>query len=73
MAQVSARVAIVGGGEVGGLLAHVLARRNVAPEICLIDDNARAAQGKALDMSQAAPVEGFASNVSGSADLTTIA
>jgi len=73
MAQVSARVAIVGGGEVGGLLAHVLARRNVAPEICLIDDNARAAQGKALDISQAAPVEGFASNVSGSADLTTIA
>jgi len=73
MAQVSARVAIVGGGEVGGLLAHVLARRNVAPEICLIDDNARAAQRKALDISQAAPVEGFASNVSGSADLTTIA
>jgi len=73
MAQVSARVAIVGGGESGGLLAHVLARRNVAPEICLIDDNGRAAQGKALDIIQAAPVEGFASNVSGSADLTTIA
>jgi len=73
MAQVSARVAIVGGGEVGGLLAHVLARRNVAPEICLIDDNGRAAQGKTLDISQAAPVEGFASIVSGSADLITIA
>jgi malate dehydrogenase len=73
MAQVSARVAIVGGGELGGLLAHVLARRNIAPEIRLIDDNVRAAQGKALDITQAAPVEGFSSNVSGSADLTEIA
>jgi malate dehydrogenase len=73
MTQVAARVAIVGGGEVGGLLAHVLARRSVAPEICLIDDNGRAAQGKALDIGQAAPVEGFASNVSGSADLTALA
>jgi hypothetical protein len=73
MAQVSARIAIVGGGELGGLLAHVLARRNVAPEICLVDDNGRAAQGKSLDISQAAPVEGFASNVSGSADLITVA
>jgi len=30
-------VAIVGGGELGGLLAHVLARRNLASDIRLID------------------------------------
>jgi malate dehydrogenase len=67
------QVAIVGGGELGGLLAHVLARRNIASDIRLIDDNGRAAEGKALDIAQAAPVEGFASNVSGSADLSVVA
>jgi malate dehydrogenase len=67
------QVAIVGGGEVGGLLAHALARRNIAPDIRLIDDNGRAALGKALDIMQAAPVEGFSSNLSGATDLSAIA
>jgi malate dehydrogenase len=67
------QVAIVGGGEVGGLLAHALARRNIAPDVCLIDDNGRAALGKALDIMQAAPVEGFSSNLSGAAELSAIA
>jgi malate/lactate dehydrogenase len=67
------QVAIVGGGEVGGLLAHALARRNIAPEICLIDDNGRAALGKTLDIMQAAPVEGFSSNLSGATELSAIA
>jgi malate dehydrogenase len=68
-----AHVAIVGGGELGGLLAHVLARRNIASDIRLIDDNARAAEGKALDISQAAPIEGSAAKVSGSADVSLVA
>jgi malate dehydrogenase len=67
------QVAIIGGGELGGLLAHVLARRDIAPDIRLIDDNVRAALGKTLDISQAAPVEGFASRLSGSADLSVAA
>ena len=68
-----ARVAIVGGGELGGLLAHALAHRHIASDVYLIDDNARAAEGKALDIAQAAPVEGFASNLTGSADLSLVA
>jgi len=67
------QVAIVGGGEVGGLLAHALARRNIAADICLIDNNGRAALGKALDIMQAAPVEGFSSNLSGATELSAIA
>ncbi len=67
------QVAIVGGGEVGGLLAHALARRNIVPAICLIDDNGRAAAGKMLDIVQAAPVEGFSSNLSGAAELSAVA
>jgi malate dehydrogenase len=66
-------VAIVGAGELGGLTAHALARRNAADIVRLIDDGGRVAEGKALDIGQAAPVEGFATTVIGSADLSTVA
>jgi len=62
------RVVVLGAGELGGLLAHALAKRGVAGEICLVDDRGRAADGKALDIMQAAPVEGFSARVIGSAD-----
>lgn len=61
-------VAIVGAGELGGLTAHALARRNAAGVVRLIDDRGRLAAGKALDISQAAPVESFATTVIGSTD-----
>src|SRR5438128_6121949 len=66
-------VAIVGAGELGGLVAHALARRNGADIVRLIDDNGHVAEGKALDISQAAPVEGFAGTVAGSTDLSAAA
>ena len=66
-------VAIVGAGELGGLIAHALARRNAAGLVRLIDDAGRVAEGKALDISQAAPVEGFTAIVVGSTDLSTAA
>src|SRR5881394_106871 len=62
------RVVIIGAGELGGLAAHALARRGVAQDICLIDERGRVAEGKALDIMQAAPVEGFAATVTGSSD-----
>ena len=62
------RVVILGAGELGGLLAHALATRSVAREICLIDEKGRVAEGKALDIMQAAPVERFSSTVVGSTD-----
>jgi malate dehydrogenase len=61
------QIAIGGAGEIGGLAAHALARRNVA-DVHLIDDNGRAAEGKALDIMQAAPMEGFSARVSGDAE-----
>jgi len=66
-------VAIVGAGELGGLVAHALVRRNAADLVRLIDDHGRVAEGKALDIGQAAPVEGFAGSVAGSTDLSTAA
>jgi malate/lactate dehydrogenase len=53
-------VAIVGAGELGGAVAHVLARRDAVRSIVLADESGRVAAGKALDIAQAAPVEGFA-------------
>jgi malate dehydrogenase len=66
-------VAIVGAGELGGAVAHVLARRDAVRSIVLADESGRVAAGKALDIAQAAPVEGFATQVTGTADLTTVA
>ena len=66
-------VAILGAGELGGALAHVLARRNVARSITLIDESGRVAAGKALDIAQAAPVEGFATQLTGSTDVSVCA
>ena len=62
------RVAIIGAGELGGALAHVLARRDAVDEICLIDQSGGVAAGKALDITQAAPIEEFATRLTGSAD-----
>jgi malate dehydrogenase len=63
------QVAIVGAGELGGAMAHALARRDVTRSIRLIDETGRIAEGKALDISQAAPIEGFAAEITGSTDL----
>ncbi len=64
-------VAIMGAGELGGALAHVLARRDAVSDICLIDESGRVAAGKALDITQAAPIEAFATRLTGSADLSS--
>src|SRR5438034_1390183 len=63
-------VAIVGAGELGGTLAHVLARRDVVRTIRLIDAAGSVASGKALDIMQASPIDGFATRVTGAMDVT---
>jgi len=63
-------VAILGAGELGGSLAHVLARREIVRGIQLIDPAGQVAAGKALDIMQTAPVEGFSTRVAGSTDVT---
>ncbi len=62
-------VAIVGAGEVGGMLAHALARRDCVDEIRLLDEAGDVAAGKALDVQQAGAVEGFRTRLSASGDL----
>ena len=66
-------VAIVGAGELGGAVAHVLARRDAIRAIVLVDESGNVAAGKALDIAQAAPVESFATQIAGTTDLATVA
>src|SRR5207245_10924668 len=56
-------------GELGGQVADAPARRDVARAIVLLDDAGTVAEGKALDIAQAAPIEGFATQLSGSTDV----
>ena len=63
-------VAIVGAGELGGNLAHALARRDVVRSIRLIDPAGSLAAGKALDIMQSAPIEQFATQVAGATDVS---
>ena len=66
-------VAIIGAGELGGALADVLARSDLARTIRLVDDTGRVAEGKALDIMQSAAVERFATTVLGATELTAAA
>jgi malate dehydrogenase len=66
-------VVIIGAGELGGAVAHAIARGDLARHVTLVDDSGRVAAGKALDIAQAAPVEGFATDLSGATDLSAAA
>jgi len=62
-------VAIIGAGELGGGLAHLLARRDTASSITLVDDLGSIAAGKALDIAESGPIHQFATRVAGACDL----
>jgi malate dehydrogenase len=52
-------IAIIGAGALGGALAHTLASRSRVREVRLIDPEESVARGKALDIAQSGPIEGF--------------
>lgn len=61
------KVTIVGAGQTGGSMARDLAAKEYA-DIVLLDVIEGMPQGKALDISQAGPVVGFDSHISGTND-----
>lgn len=62
-------IAIIGAGAIGGALTQKLAARSRVRAVRLIDPNGPVAAGKALDILQSGPVEGFSTAVSSADSL----
>ena len=60
------KVTVVGAGNVGATCADVIAQRDYANEVWLLDIKPNFAEGKALDIWQAAPIHNYDSRVKGS-------
>ena len=58
------KITLIGAGQIGGTLAHLIAMKELA-DVVLFDVAAGIAKGKALDIAQSSPVEGFNVNLSG--------
>jgi malate dehydrogenase len=67
-ASQASRLTVVGAGHVGMITAQKCAEKELAREIVLIDVLEGRPQGIALDLNQAAAVEGFSSRVVGTND-----
>lgn len=61
-------VAILGAGPLGASIAHTLAHRARVREVRLVDTAASVAAGKALDIRQSGPVQGYDTRLSGHGD-----
>jgi malate dehydrogenase len=66
------KIALIGAGMIGGTLAHLAGLREMG-DIVLVDVAEGIPQGKALDISQAGPVEGFDARITGTNDYADIA
>jgi malate dehydrogenase len=66
------KIALIGAGMIGGTLAHLAAVREMG-DIVLFDIAEGAPQGKALDLAQAGPVDGFDVELKGTNDYADIA
>lgn len=60
------KVTVVGAGNVGATCANVIAQREIASEVVLLDIKEGVAEGKAMDMMQTSHMLGFDSTVIGS-------
>jgi malate dehydrogenase len=67
------KITVVGAGNVGATCANVLAHADTVNEVVLIDIQGNMAKGKALDMWQQAPIDGYSTRVSGGDDYALTA
>ena len=66
------KIALIGAGQIGGTLAHLAALRELG-DVILFDIADGIPQGKALDIAQSGPVDGFDAAMSGTSDYAGIA
>lgn len=58
------KITLIGAGQIGGTLAHLIAIKELA-DVVLFDVAEGIAKGKALDIAQSSPVDGFNINLTG--------
>jgi malate dehydrogenase len=66
------KIALIGSGQIGGTLAHLAALKDLG-DIVLFDIVDGVPQGKALDISQSAPVEGYDAKITGTSKYEDLA
>jgi malate dehydrogenase len=66
------KIALIGGGNIGGVLAQQIAYRELA-DVVLFDVVEGLPQGKALDLAEGAPLAGADAQIRGSGDYADIA
>lgn len=67
-----AKIALIGAGQIGGTLAHLAAMKELG-DVVLFDIAEGTPQGKALDIAESAPVDGFDATMTGANDYAAIA
>ena len=53
------KISLIGAGQIGGTLAHLIGLKKLADEVVLFDVADGVAKGKALDISQSSAIDGF--------------
>jgi len=66
------KIALIGGGQIGGTLAHLAALKELG-DVTLFDIVEGLPQGKCLDLAQSGPVEGFDAHFKGTNSYADIA
>ena len=66
------KVALIGAGQIGGTLAHLAAIKELG-DVVLFDIAEGVPQGKALDIAQSGPAEGFDASLKGTQSYSDIA
>ena len=59
------KISLIGAGQIGGTLAHLIGLKELADEVVVFDIASGIAKGKALDISQSSSVDGFNVKFSG--------
>jgi malate dehydrogenase len=65
------KIALIGGGQIGGTLAHLVALKELG-DVVIFDIMEGLPQGKALDLAQSGPVEGYNAKLKGANDYADI-
>ena len=66
------KISLIGAGQIGGTLAHLIGIKELANEVILFDVASGVAKGKALDIAQSSSVDGFNVKFSGTDDYQDI-